>query len=96
MTDGPFGESEIVQALTRFALLVWLYQQTVSVMDLALTYGWLVGTGPGAGIALMFVGTSLLGAALCFAGYLIPAVRNIEEALADHTYGPGAGEVQPA
>lgn len=63
--------------------------------DLALTYGWLVGTGPGAGIALMFVGTSLLGAALCFAGYLIPAVRNIEEALADHTYGPGAAEAQP-
>lgn len=51
---------------------------------LAASFGWLVGAGPGAGIALMFVCTSLLGGLLCFSGYLFPAVRNVEEDLPDH------------
>jgi predicted MFS family arabinose efflux permease len=47
-------------------------------------FGWLVGTGPGAGIALMFFCTSLLGMAMSLSGYLFPAVRNIEGELPDH------------
>lgn len=52
--------------------------------------GWLVGIGPGAGIALMFVGTAVLGSMVCLAGYLFPAVRNIEDDLADHDVAPSA------
>lgn len=59
--------------------------------------GWLVGTGPGAGIALMFVGAALLGSTVCIAAYLFPAVRNIEDDLADHDMStlspPGAETV---
>ncbi len=50
----------------------------------ASTFGWLVGTGPGAGMALMFVCTAVLGATLSFCGYLIPAVRNVERELPDY------------
>jgi predicted MFS family arabinose efflux permease len=45
---------------------------------------WLVGTGPGAGMALMFVASALLGAMVALAGYLFPAVRNVEDLLPDH------------
>ena len=47
-------------------------------------FGWLVGTGPGAGMALMFVGTAALGATMSFSGYLWPAVRNVEHDLPDY------------
>jgi hypothetical protein len=47
-------------------------------------FGWLVGSGPGAGMALMFFCTSLLGMAMSLSGYLFPAVRNIEGELPDH------------
>ncbi|HZW03821.1 MAG TPA: MFS transporter, partial [Anaerolineaceae bacterium] len=49
----------------------------------AASLGWLVGTGPGAGMGLMFVGTSLLGTLICLTGYLIPAVRRVEKDLPD-------------
>jgi len=55
---------------------------------LAASFGWLVGEGPGAGIALMFVATSLAGAAICFGGYLFPALRNVEDHLPDHDDAP--------
>ncbi len=50
---------------------------------LAPIFGGLVGTGPGAGMGLMFVCTALMGCALCLSGYLIPAVRNVERDLPD-------------
>jgi hypothetical protein len=56
-------------------------------------FGWLVGTGPGAGIALMFFCTSILGMTMSLSGYLFPAVRNIEGDLPDHEV---ALAVQPA
>lgn len=56
--------------------------------SLAGTFGWLVGTGPGAGMALMFVGTSILGGTGCLSGYLFRAVRRVEEDLPDHDAGP--------
>ena len=42
-------------------------------------FAWLVGTGPGAGIGLMFVCTAVLGGAMSLSGYLVPAVRHLEE-----------------
>jgi MFS transporter, DHA3 family, macrolide efflux protein len=46
-------------------------------------FGGLLGTGPGAGMGLMFLCTALLGGAVCFGGYLIPSVRHIERDLPD-------------
>jgi MFS transporter, DHA3 family, macrolide efflux protein len=60
---------------------------------LAGSFGWLVGSGPGAGIALMFVLTSLLGGLMCLAAYLFPAVRNVEDDLPDHEYRQEPAEV---
>lgn len=47
-------------------------------------FGWLVGVGPGAGMGLLFVITSLIGAIAALLGYTIPAVRNIETILPDY------------
>jgi MFS family permease len=51
---------------------------------LAPLFGWLVGTGPGAGMALMLVGAGLAGVGIVCAAYLSPAVRNAETILPDH------------
>ena len=48
-------------------------------------FGWLVGTGPGAGMGLMFACTSILGMAMSLSGYLFRSVRNVEMDLPDHT-----------
>lgn len=50
---------------------------------LSAAFGWLVGTGPGAGMSLMLVFSGLLGAAVGVGGYLFPAVRNAEDILPD-------------
>ncbi|MBZ0291341.1 MAG: MFS transporter [Anaerolineae bacterium] len=52
---------------------------------LANVFGGLVGTGPGAGMGLMFLCTSILGMTICLLGYAIPAVRRVEHDLPDHT-----------
>lgn len=66
-------------------------------------FSWMVGTGPGAGMGLMFVMSALLGAGAGIAGYAFPAVRNAEDLLPDHeqdrseTPKPaGAPALQPA
>ena len=46
--------------------------------------GGLFGTGPGAGMALMFTATGLLGAMVGLGGYAIPAVRDAEDILPDY------------
>jgi len=51
----------------------------------------LVGTGPGAGMALMFVVFGILGALVGVAGYMVRAVRDAETVLPDHD-----GEPAPA
>ena len=43
----------------------------------------LVGTGQGSGMAVMFLGTAVGGALICFGGYLFPSLRNIEQELPD-------------
>jgi len=44
----------------------------------------LVGTGPGAGMALMFVIAGLCGILIGFGGYAFKAVRNVEDIIPDH------------
>lgn len=48
-------------------------------------FGWLVGVGPGAGMALLFVISGFLGIFVGVLGYTSPAVRQIEERLPDYT-----------
>jgi hypothetical protein len=51
---------------------------------LAPTFGGLMGTGPGAGMSLMFVISGGLGVLVGLGGYLFPIVRNVEQLLPDH------------
>ena len=44
----------------------------------------LVGSGPGSGMALLFVFSGILGAVVGLTGYLFPAVRQVESRLPDH------------
>ncbi len=48
------------------------------------TFGWLVGTGPGSGIALIFVFSGLMAMLVGLGGYAIPAIREAETRLPDH------------
>lgn len=47
-------------------------------------FGWLVGTGPGSGMALMFIIAGLLGVAFSLSIYAICTVRNVETIMPDH------------
>jgi hypothetical protein len=42
-------------------------------------FGWLVGTGHGAGMASMFLFTSLFGGLLGFIGLMLPSIRQLDE-----------------
>jgi MFS family permease len=55
---------------------------------LADTFGPIVGTGPGAGMALILVITGLLGGMAALSGYLFPAIRNAEDLIPDHDVDP--------
>lgn len=57
--------------------------------SLVSTFGWLVGSGPGAGMALIFVLVGIGGALVGLAGYLAPTVRHVEALLPDHDAGRG-------
>lgn len=46
--------------------------------------GWLVGIGPGSGMALMFVFSGMMIALVGLAGYFVHAVREAESLLPDH------------
>ena len=48
------------------------------------TFGWLVGTGPGAGMGLIFVFSGVIATIVGLCGYLVPAIRNVEDILPDH------------
>jgi MFS family permease len=52
------------------------------------TFSGLVGTGPGAGMSLMFVFTGLVAMCIGIGGYLFPVVRNAEIILPDHDAAP--------
>ena len=52
---------------------------------LAQTFGWLVGTTPGSGMALQFVLTGLVYMAIAAGTFMFfPVVRNLEDGLPDH------------
>lgn len=48
------------------------------------TFGWLVGTGPGAGMGLIIFLTGIAGVAVGLVGYAIPAIYYAETLLPDH------------
>ena len=48
------------------------------------TFGWLVGVGPGRGMALIFVFMGLIVTAVGFGAYAVPLIRNVETILPDH------------
>jgi len=62
---------------------------------LAVIFGRLVGTGPGAGIGLMFVASGIIITLLGFGGYLVSVVRNVEDILPDHNMDAAEPTVQP-
>jgi hypothetical protein len=53
----------------------------------ASTFGGLVGTGPGAGMSLIFIIAGLLSVLVGLAGYAIPVIRDVETILPDHDAG---------
>ncbi|MBN1120612.1 MAG: MFS transporter [Anaerolineae bacterium] len=55
---------------------------------LAPLFGGLVGIGPGAGMGLMFICTGVIGSLLSASGYLLPALRHVEDDLPDHDHAP--------
>jgi hypothetical protein len=61
---------------------------------LAPIFGDWVGTGSGAGLALMFVGIGLITALIGLSGYLFPVIRNAEDILPDHDALPAGPPLQ--
>jgi predicted MFS family arabinose efflux permease len=55
---------------------------------LAGAFDWLVGSGPGAGMALLLVVTGVMISLVGLGGYFIPAVREAETILPDHDAAP--------
>ena len=51
------------------------------------TFGGLVGTGPGAGMSLIFIVAGLLSVLVGLAGYAVPVIRDVETILPDHDAG---------
>jgi MFS family permease len=47
-------------------------------------FGWLVGTGPGAGMALQFIFSGLFALVVGLGSYLFPTIKNAEDILPDH------------
>jgi len=47
-------------------------------------FGWLVGSGPGAGMALIFIFSGLLAVLVSLGGYATTAIREVESILPDH------------
>jgi len=55
---------------------------------LANLLGWLVGTGPGAGMSLLMTFFGLCTMLTLLSGYFVPRIRNMEEILPDHDQLP--------
>jgi DHA3 family macrolide efflux protein-like MFS transporter len=55
---------------------------------LATSFGWLVGVGPGAGMALLIVIAGILGGMLPLVGYGLRGIRNVESILPDYDAVP--------
>ncbi|MEM9777781.1 MAG: MFS transporter [Chloroflexota bacterium] len=57
---------------------------------LAPAFGWLVGTGDGAGIGLILVGAGILSVIAALSCYAFPVVRDIEDLLPDYDEVPAS------
>ncbi|MDX1993310.1 MAG: MFS transporter [bacterium] len=55
--------------------------------NLAQTFGGLIGTGPGAGMALIMVITGVMATIFSASGYLVPAIRKAETLIPDYDAG---------
>jgi hypothetical protein len=55
-------------------------------------FGWLVGVGPGAGMALIIIVASLVSILVGLGGYLFRVVREAEDLLPDHQVAAGEAE----
>ncbi len=62
---------------------------------LSVRLAWLVGVGPGTGMALMMVLGGVLGTLIGLSGYLVPLIRNVEELLPDYDIAPARHEYVP-
>ena len=56
--------------------------------NLSGVFGGVAGTGPGAGMSLMFIFAGLMAMIVGIAGYFVPAIRNVETLLPDHDTMP--------
>jgi DHA3 family macrolide efflux protein-like MFS transporter len=56
------------------------------------TFGWLVGTGPGSGMALQYILSGVGWIVIIAVASLIPVIRNVEDLLPDHKQSPKAVE----
>jgi len=63
---------------------VWLEPALRAGGSLTGTFSWLVGVGPGAGMALLIIVTGVAASLVGVLGYLFPAVRDAEALLPDH------------
>ncbi len=63
---------------------------------LAGLFGWMAGTGPGSGMALMMVIFGLLTILTMLSGYIFPRIRNLEDILPDHDQLPKVEETAQA
>ena len=61
-----------------------LEPQMRTTSTLSQTFGWLVGTGPGAGMGLIILVCGLISIMVGLAGYFVPAIHNAEDILPDH------------
>ena len=57
---------------------------TSGTTSLAITFSNWVGTGPGSGMALLFIISALGSALIGLIGYFVPFIRNAESTLPDH------------
>lgn len=62
----------------------WLEPAMRAEGSLVRTFSWLVGSGPGTGIALLFVFSGAVASLVGLSGYLFSAIRNAETLLPDH------------
>jgi MFS family permease len=63
----------------------WFFEPSMKANgSLSSVFGWMVGTGTGAGMSLMFVLTGIIGAVIGLVAYAIPTVRNAEDILPDY------------
>ena len=77
--------SQLGSSLTSYALILWVYEQEHSAMDVSLMSFCmyipyiLVGTGAGAGMSVMFLCTGTLGTISSLFAYASPAVKHLKK-----------------